>query len=157
MICPNCNSEQLFVTNSRPTRKNTQIWRRRKCLKCGFLFTTNEKINLNHITVIKKSGKRVRFSRAKLYSGIYHAIVGGKKMDRGDAGVEAEEIMEKVEEKITLMKKRELSTAEIGDIALSVLKIRNQGAFLSYIAYFKIGKERRKVNLFKFLKGSATI
>jgi len=152
MICPNCSSEQLFVSNSRPTRKNTQIWRRRKCLKCGFIFTTNEKINLNHITVVKKSGKRVRFSRAKLYSGIYHVVVGGKKIDRGDAGLEAEEIMEKIEEIITLMKKRELSTEEIGDIALSVLKTKNQGAFLSYIAYFKIGKERKRVKVGKWMK-----
>ena len=89
MICPFCSSNQISVTNSRPTNKGTQIWRRRKCLKCQEIFTTREKIDISYVVVEKRDGRRVEYSHPKLYSGIYHSFVGRKKIDRGEGTVGA--------------------------------------------------------------------
>jgi len=136
MICPLCGSDQLTVTNSRSTKGDTQIWRRRNCLKCGFVFTTHEMIDLSHLIVIKRSGRKVKFSRAKLYSGIYHAVVGAKKIDRGDAGELAEKIMGEIEKIIIKLKKKKIGTKEIKKIVLDYLKNRYRGHYLRYLAYF---------------------
>lgn len=42
MICPNCNSDQTAVTNSR--QKKTHRRRRYECLNCGERFTTKETV-----------------------------------------------------------------------------------------------------------------
>lgn len=136
MICPNCGFDQVITTNSRPTRKMTRTWRRKKCLKCGFIFTTHEIIDLSHITVTKKDGRKVRFSREKLYSGIYHIVVAGKKIDRGDAGVLADNITQEIEKEIILSRRQNLKTKEIKKLVLAYLKPRYKDHYLRYLAYF---------------------
>ena len=155
MLCPSCGSDQIVVTNSRPTSRETQIWRRRKCLKCEMIFTTHEIIDLTHITVIKRSGRRVRYIGAKLYSSIYHSVMFQKGMDRGDAGIIANDFFKKVEEILILNQKKEISTTEIGNIVLKIIMPQNFGAGLRYLAYFKIdGKkiDQRKIRKYLTLK-----
>lgn len=41
MICPNCNSENTIVKDSRPTENNTRR-RRYECMNCLHKFTTVE-------------------------------------------------------------------------------------------------------------------
>ena len=41
MTCPNCPSNESKVVDSRH-RKSGEIWRRRRCLKCGTTFSTYE-------------------------------------------------------------------------------------------------------------------
>ncbi|MCK4830326.1 hypothetical protein KA005_82170, partial [bacterium] len=43
MRCPYCKSFNQYVTDSRP-RSDNYTWRRRKCLECGYKFTTYERI-----------------------------------------------------------------------------------------------------------------
>lgn len=136
MICPRCGSDQVITINSRPTQKMTQTWRRKKCLKCNFIFTTHEKIDLSQITVIKKDGRKVKFSRAKLYSGIYQVVAGAKKVDRGKAGVTAEKITQEIEKIILLRRDEKIESQKIYRIVLEYLKPRYKGHYLRYLAYF---------------------
>ena len=46
MFCINCFNHTTNVTNSRPHKKQPQIWRRRHCSKCGTTFTTHERPSL---------------------------------------------------------------------------------------------------------------
>ncbi|MBI2464563.1 transcriptional repressor NrdR [Candidatus Shapirobacteria bacterium] len=155
MFCPSCGSEQIEVTNSRPTNKGTQIWRRRKCLKCEFVFTTHEKIDLAHITVVKKSGKRVKYVGAKLYSSIYHAVVGEKKLDRGSAGIVAVGIFDKVEERLILSKEKWVTTEKIANLILTTMKKVNMGSWLRYLAFFKVdGKKAGEKTIKKYLSAT---
>lgn len=136
MYCPFCHSDQIEVSNSRPTNRNTQVWRRRKCLKCGEIFTTREKIDISYVIVIKKDGRRVQYSRPKLYSGVYHALTGRKRIDRGDAGLIADDIIQKIEEYFVSQKIKEISSSDIGNLVVNFLAKQYPDIALRYFAYF---------------------
>jgi len=130
MKCPYCRSETTEVFNSRPTKFQTQIWRRRRCLSCKESFTTYEAIDLGFLKVIKKTGKKQRYSRAKLFSGIYGAFLS---IPAKETTVDA--VTDTVEAKLLDRKKSELGTGEIASIVLSTLKHFNTAAFVRFLAY----------------------
>lgn len=132
MHCPHCHSDQIFVTNSRSTKSDSQTWRRRRCQKCESLFTTHEVIDLSHLVVIKKSGKREKFIRAKLYSGIYGAAIGYRGQNKEKI---IEGITQDLESQILSLKKKEINSAEIADLVLKKLLIVHAGTFLRFLAY----------------------
>jgi transcriptional repressor NrdR len=134
MECPYCHSSQTEVINSRPTRKNAQIWRRRKCLSCGEIFTTHEMVDLSHLVVIKKSGKAEVFSSIKLYSGIYGATIGSKTPNRE---IVVEKITREVEREIMFLKKKRITSDEIADIVLRKLQKAQTATFMRFLAYTK--------------------
>lgn len=135
MNCPFCESNQLEVVNSRPTKSGTQVWRRRACIKCGESFSTYERINLSYLVVVKKSGIKQKYSRAKLYSGIYHSTLDRRYADRGELSVLSESITTEVETKILNLHKKIIPTIEIKDIVLEVLSHRSPDSLLRYIAH----------------------
>jgi transcriptional repressor NrdR len=144
MQCPFCQSNQLFVTNSRPTVKNTQIWRRRKCLSCKESFTTYENINLSYLKVIKKNGKIQRYNRAKLFVSIYHPASETKNADRGQTANFAEQIIQEVEIEIMLRKQKTISTQTILEIVLEKIYKKSPSVFLKYLTY-REGNNEKKV------------
>jgi len=134
MECPFCHKEQTIVKNSRSTRGNSQIWRRRFCLNCREIFTTHEIIDLSHLVVIKKSGKKERFSRMKLYSGIYHSS-NASKIPQRELFVDT--ITREVEKEILFLKKKEIKSSEIASIVLKTLRQRHTATFLRFLTYCK--------------------
>ena len=134
MECPYCRNILTEVINSRPTKKSTQIWRRRKCTHCGEIFTTHEIVDLSHLIVIKKSGKPEVFSSIKLYSGIYGATIGSKTPNRE---VVVEKITREVEREIMFLKKKRITSDEIADIVLAKLQKAQTATFLRFLAYTK--------------------
>ncbi len=134
MECPYCKKELTFVKNSRSTRGKTQIWRRRLCSNCGETFTTYEIVDLSHLVVIKKSGIHERFSRIKLYPGIYGATIGSKTPNRERL---VDKITRKVEKEILHLRKKQITSEQIGSIVLRKLKKRNIATFLRFLAYHK--------------------
>lgn len=144
MHCPFCGSTQIMVTNSRPTIGNSQIWRRRKCSTCGGIFTTYERINLSHLVVVKKSGRREKFRHAKLYSGIYHSSIDKKNFDRGEMSEFSEGITSQVEQEIIKRKKKEIKSTEITEIVLKILRKKAPEVFLRFLAY-REGEDRKKM------------
>lgn len=130
MKCPYCRSIDTEVYNSRVTRHATQIWRRRRCQTCHEAFTTYETPDLGFLKVKKKSGLKQRYSRAKLYSGIYGAFLS---IPQKETTVDA--VTDAVEAALLDTKRRELSTSEIAAIVLSALKQANLAAFMRFLAY----------------------
>jgi transcriptional repressor NrdR len=149
MKCPFCGSSQVMIVNSRPNTSGSKVWRRRKCLKCLKSFTTYENISLSYLIVVKKSGRRQRYSRAKLFASIYGSFLDKKGVDRGDASSFSEEIADRVEKTILKKRLKEISTGEILDIILSSLVRSAPDSFLRYLAYRK-GKD--KLVLKRFVK-----
>lgn len=134
MKCPYCHQVLTEVTNSRPTLKETQIWRRRKCLKCLEVFTTHEVVDLSHLVVIKKSGKSEVYNHSKLYSGIYGATIGSKTPDREKV---VERITREVERELLFLKRKRIMSIEIADIVLNKLRRSQSATFLRFLAYCK--------------------
>lgn len=142
MYCPYCHKPLTFVTNSRPTKGNTQIWRRRRCSNCGEIFTTHEIIDLSHLVVVKKSGEVERFSQAKLYSGIYGATIGSKMLNREYI---VDKITREVNSEILFLKKKRISSQEISNLVLNKLKSESPVTFLRYLAYNKNPKSSKEI------------
>jgi transcriptional repressor NrdR len=142
MECPYCHKQVTFITNSRPTKNNAQVWRRRKCSNCAEVFTTHEIIDLSHLIVIKKSGVAERFSQAKLYSGIYGATIGAKLPNREFI---VDKITREVGSQILFLKKKRISSQEISDIVLKKLKTESPVTFLRYLAYNKNPKSEGQI------------
>lgn len=147
MYCPYCYNPDTEVTNSRITKGNTQVWRRRKCMKCNLIFTTHEIIDLSHIVVIKKSGKTQSFSRTKLFSGIYGATIGSKTPNREYV---VDRITREVEKELLFLKKKRITSMEIADIVLYKLRKMHPTSFMRFLAYSKnISNEKQMKKEFR--------
>lgn len=131
MECPYCRREVTIVLNSRPTRQNSQIWRRRQCLNCKAIYTTHERVDLSNLIVIKKSGKTEMFSQGKLYAGIYRSTISQTK----NRGKLVDKVTQEVEREILFLKTKRVFSEQIGNIVIRILKKHNTGAFLRFLAY----------------------
>lgn len=149
MHCPFCNSEQITVTNSRPTGRETQIWRRRRCLKCKGVFTTYEGIDLSYLKVIKKSGRVQKYNRAKLFTAIYHSAMETKNADRGDMANFSEEITSEVEKDIILLRQKKVPTTVIIDLVLKNIHKKSPSIFLRFLAYREGSNEKKMMEFIK--------
>lgn len=51
MICPKCKKEGAIITvDSRPDYDEPRVWRRKRCVFCGYRFTTVEVVAKLHGT-----------------------------------------------------------------------------------------------------------
>lgn len=142
MNCPYCGSSQIDVANSRPS-KNNVFWRRRNCRKCHKSYTTYEIIDLSHLVVQKKSGKRQKFSKWKLYASVYHPCVNHKDIDRGDVSMLAAQITENVMNQILLKDSKIIKSTEIEEIVLEIFEKTAKSSMLSYLAYRESNNEKQ--------------
>lgn len=145
MICPHCGSDQLITKNTRPTKALTQTWRRKECLECRNTFTTYETLDLSYLKVRKRSGKVQRYSRAKLFAGLYHSAVDTRKADRGESGVKADMWAREIERKLVGLKKPIVNTTDIFETVLQVLHKKELDVFLRFLAY-KVQNDRKRIS-----------
>ena len=85
MKCPYCGFGQDRVVDSRESKEADAIRRRRECERCNRRFTTYERIDEIPYMVVKKDGRRERFDRQKVLSGLLRACekrpVPSKKLE----------------------------------------------------------------------------
>jgi transcriptional repressor NrdR len=74
--CPLCLTPDTRVVDSRTAEEGAAIRRRRACQSCGHRFTTYERLEEVPITVVKRSGGREPFDRAKIIVGVRLAATG---------------------------------------------------------------------------------
>lgn len=138
MICPYCLSKNSKVTDKRQSPEG--IRRRRECLKCKKRFTTYEKIERGDIFVIKKDGRREKFSREKLENGIYRAFeklpVQKEKIDK---------MINEIEEQIR-KKGKEVKSSLIGELVMKKIKKLDN---VAYIRFASVYRNFQDVNDFK--------
>jgi transcriptional regulator NrdR len=73
MRCPKCGNRDDKVIDSRQSRDNSSIRRRRVCLACAFRFTTYEEIERTDLRVIKRDRTHEAFDRRKLANSVAKA------------------------------------------------------------------------------------
>lgn len=73
MVCIYCGAPTA-VTNSRKQRRSNSIWRRRKCVSCLSIFTTEEHTGLSQSLMVEdKDGTLVPFRRDQLFISLYES------------------------------------------------------------------------------------
>lgn len=135
MKCPNCNSEEDKVLESRSIENNAAIRRRRECLSCGSRFTSYERIEESHIMVIKKDGRRQAFDRKKVIEGITKACE-----KRPISTDKIEEIVDSIEKELYKIGK-EVPAEKIGSLAVENLKYMDQIAYVRFASVYKDFKD----------------
>ena len=130
MLCPRCQAEDSRVLESRDA--GSSIRRRRECVKCGYRYTTYERVERPNIAVIKSDGRRVLFDRQKLATAIQRSV--GKLLT---AETEVDEIVSAVEDKIYGLGVTEVTSKQIGDFALEELADRNEVAYIRFASVYR--------------------
>lgn len=132
MRCPNCDYHDSKVLETRSLRNNTNIRRRRQCLKCAAKFTTYERLEQNNlIRVIKSTGEKELFDREKLIRGISSAF------ERRNINLKViETLAEDIERDIIHNTSREISSKDIGKMVLSGLKKVDEVAYVRFASVY---------------------
>ena len=78
MVCLHCGSDTK-VNNSRHQKKLNQVWRRRECLICHALFTTEETVHFSNSLRVINNSEMIAFSRDKLFLSIYESCKHRKR------------------------------------------------------------------------------
>ena len=129
MKCPVCGHPDSKVIDSRPVEDGSSIRRRRECLECQKRFTTFEVLESVQIFVTKKNGETELFDRTKLLAGVLKATQ--------KRPVNAEEIVGEIENELQNSLKKEVSTAEIGEMVMEKLKVRDQVAYVRFASVYR--------------------
>jgi len=131
MRCPTCASLDDKVVDSRLADEGVAIRRRRECLGCGRRFTTFERVEEVGLVVVKRSGVREPFRRAKVVAGVAAAAknrpVGAEQLE----GLAAD-----VEEALRL-EGSEASSARVGAIVLERLRALDEVAYVRFASVYK--------------------
>ena len=132
MKCPFCNHIEDKVVDSRESREGDAIRRRRQCLDCERRFTTYERIDEVPYMVIKKDGRREKFDRQKVLSGLLKACEK-RPVSMGRLA----ELVDQVEGKVTDSADREISTIEIGEMLMDTLRDLDKIAYVRFASVYR--------------------
>jgi transcriptional repressor NrdR len=131
MRCPVCASVDDKVVDSRTADDGAAIRRRRECLACGRRFTTFERIEEVPLAVLKRSGEREPFDRAKVVAGM-RAATKNRPVETAQLEAMAAEVEEAVR-----MEGPDVSTQVIGMAVLDRLRVVDEVAYLRYASVYK--------------------
>jgi len=137
MECIFCSSDTK-VTDKRESPDGTR--RRRECLKCKRRFTTYERPEKKDIIIVKKDGRRERFSDEKLKTGIMKAC------EKRPVSIERiDNSVEEIEERLR-RRGKEVKGVEIGKMVMNKLKKLDK---IAYIRFASVYLDFKDVNEFK--------
>lgn len=131
MKCPYCEHENTKVTDSRDTGVYS-IRRRRECLSCQRRFTTYEHIEMSPIYIIKKDGRRERFDKNKIKTGITKALE-----KRPVSPEQIETLLDNIEEHIRKEGKEEIPSSTIGEYVMEELKKTDHVAYIRFASVYR--------------------
>jgi transcriptional repressor NrdR len=131
MKCPFCNFANDKVVDSRESKEAESIRRRRECMSCGKRFTTYERIDEIPYMVVKKDGRREKFERQKVLSGLLRACEK-RPVSMG----RLEEIVNHTEAFVVESPDRERSTSEIGELLMNELKKHDKVAYVRFASVY---------------------
>jgi transcriptional repressor NrdR len=129
--CPACAHLDDKVVDSRTNDDGSAIRRRRECLACGFRFTTFERCEEVPLFVVKRSGDRVPFDRAKVEAGV-RAAAKGRPIDDDEVAA----LAASVEDELRLAG-GEVPSEQVGRAVLERLVALDQVAYLRFASVYK--------------------
>ena len=132
MKCPFCSFSDTNVKDSRIASSGSVVRRRRQCPNCNARFSTYEEAKLKEISVIKRSGIKKPFDRAKIYNSIATAM---RKRDVDDKQID--EIVNNICGKLEGSSETEILTRKIGDLILEELAKVDEVAYIRFASVYK--------------------
>ena len=139
MKCPFCNHMEDKVVDSRESKEGDAIRRRRECLACDRRFTTYERIDEIPYMVVKKDGRRERFDRQKVLSGLLRACE-----KRPVPASKLEAIVDAAETFLVDAPERERPTSEVGELIMTQLKSLDTVAYIRFASVYRDFKDVRE-------------
>jgi transcriptional repressor NrdR len=136
MKCPFCGYLESKVVDSRMGKDMDTIRRRRECLKCAKRFSTAETLEEGLPLVVKKDGRREAFERGKVLGGLKKAC------EKRPIGVtELEKIVARIEHDLTERTEKEVTSTEIGQMAMDELRKLDQVAYVRFASVYRQFKD----------------
>ena len=136
MKCPSCHKEDSKVVDSRSIKGGESIRRRRECNACNFRYTTYEYVLENPVKVIKKSGEREEYDRAKLEKSFSIAC---KKRPIPEEKIQ--QAINRIEEKISNISNIEIEAYQVGGLVMDELKEIDKVAFIRFASVYREFKD----------------
>lgn len=132
MRCPFCGFSENRVVDSRLSREQTVIRRRRACDRCSRRFTTYERVEELTPMVVKKDGRREQFDRQKLVAGITRACE-----KRQIAATTMDLLADDVERALTEGGEKEVESRDIGDMVMGRLREMDPVAYVRFASVYR--------------------
>ena len=134
MHCPVCRHDDTKVIDSRPADEGAAIRRRRSCPECAYRFTTYERLEGAPLMVLKRSGGRQPFDRAKVADGIRSACKGRPVPDEM-----VDELAEAVEDDVRLEAAAgtDVTSSLVGHCVLERLRTVDEVAYMRFASVYK--------------------
>jgi len=132
MTCPFCGHREDKVIDSRESKEGDVIRRRRQCVGCERRFTTYERSDEIPFMVVKKDGRREKFDRQKILTGLLKACE-----KRPIPMAKLAEIVDAVESRVVESADRELSTTEIGEMLIEHLQALDKIAYVRFASVYR--------------------
>ena len=118
--------------DSRESREGAVVRRRRQCLECERRFTTYERIDEVPYMVVKKDGRREKFDRQKVLTGLLKACE-----KRPVSMPKLAEIVDEVEARLAESAERETNTTEIGELLMARLRGLDKIAYVRFASVYR--------------------
>ncbi len=131
MRCPKCHADDTKVIDSREAEEGSVIRRRRSCVACAQRFTTYERLEEVPLVVVKSSGQREPFDRAKIIAGVSAACKG-----RPVTTEQIDQLGDAIEEYARL-RGPEIQSSEVGVEVLDHLRSLDEVAYLRFASVYK--------------------
>ena len=132
MLCPFCRSEDTQVKDSRPSEDGASIRRRRQCGACDARFTTFERVQLREISVMKRDGRKVIFSREKLERSFTIAL-RKRAAHENDVAMAINEIVRKLES----TGEADVTSDYVGSLVMKALLALDKVGYIRYASVYK--------------------
>jgi transcriptional repressor NrdR len=130
--CAACGHTDSKVVDSRQSDDGGAIRRRRQCLACGQRFTTFERPEGLGIAVLKRSGDREPFDRAKVIAGV-QAALKARPVGAGEAGA----LAAAVEDEMRQLPTGEVTSERVGRAVLEGLRELDVIAAVRFASVYK--------------------
>ncbi len=138
MRCPFCAHDDSQVKDSRPAEDSTAIRRRRQCTGCGARFTTFERVQLREIAVVKSSGLREPFERAKIDQSVALAC-----RKRGIEPERIDQLVSGIQRQVETFGESEVTSRAIGEMVMDGLRQLDTVAYIRFASVYRDFGEAR--------------
>lgn len=136
MKCPFCHETDNRVIDSRLSKDNNMIRRRRECSRCNRRFTTYERVEEMMPLVVKKDGRRESYDRIKIISGLKRAC---EKRPVSINTIEA--ITDRLERNLQERGEKEIPSSVIGETLMRELHDTDQVAYVRFASVYRSFKD----------------